>query len=63
MPDATNDDLMDPMNYSGVRPVARGPFTNWFEKERLDAMDAHKKASGEDANLNGVYFTVEEVTY
>jgi hypothetical protein len=62
MPEATSDDA-DPMSYSGMRYVANGPFTNWAEKERLDALDAHRKAMGEGANLNGVYFTADKFEY
>ena len=62
LPDATSDKA-DPMAYSGYRYAADGPFTNWAEKERLDALDAHRKAMGENANLNGVYFTAEKFTY
>jgi hypothetical protein len=63
MPDATNDELSDPNSYSGQRPVAKGPFTNWYEKERLDAQEAYRKSLGENANMNGVYFTVEKFEY
>ncbi|WP_347975657.1 hypothetical protein [Microbacterium sp. ProA8] len=62
MPEATSD-AADPMKYSGMRYVANGPFTNWAEKERLDALDAHRKAMGEGANLNGVYFTADKFEY
>jgi hypothetical protein len=62
MPEATSDDA-DPMSYSGMRYIANGPFTNWAEKERLDALDAHRKAMGEGANLNGVYFTADKFEY
>jgi len=46
-----------------VRFLAHGPFTNWAEKSRLDAEDAYKKQSGDDVNLNGMFWTVEEKTY
>ncbi len=36
---------------------------NWAQKTKLDALEAHKKQVGEDANLNGVYFTAERVDY
>jgi hypothetical protein len=62
MPDATSDDA-DPMKYSGYRYKADGPFTNWAEKERLDALDAYRKQMGENANLNGVYFTADRFDY
>lgn len=61
MPEATSDDA-DPNNYdSGYRYKPEGPFTNWAEKTRLDALDAYRKAMKEDANLNGVYFTVDKL--
>lgn len=62
MPDATSD-AADPMSYSGMRYVAKGPFTNWAEKEKQDALEALRKKSGEKANLNGMYFTVERFEY
>jgi len=46
-----------------VRFLAQGPFTNWAEKSRLDAEDAYKKLAGDDVNLNGMFWTVEEKTY
>jgi hypothetical protein len=45
------------------RWVTEGPFTNQAEKMRLDAIEAHRKAQGKDANLNGVYFTVKRDDY
>ena len=62
LPDATSPNA-DPTAYSGYRYVRRGPFTNWSEKERLDGLDAHAKSLGENANMNGVYFTVERLDY
>jgi len=62
LPDATSE-AADPMAYSGYRYAADGPFTNWAERERLDALDAHRKAMGENANLNGVYFTTKKFEY
>jgi hypothetical protein len=62
MPEATSEDA-DPNAYSGYRYKANGPFTNWAEKERLDALDAHRKQMGERANLNGVYFTADKFEY
>lgn len=62
LPEATSKEA-DPNSYSGWRPVARGPFTNEFEKARLDAMDQFKQEAGEKANLNGMYWTVERVDY
>ena len=60
MPDATSDGA-DPNNYDvPYRYVTKGPFTNWAEKDRLDAIDAFKKAAGENANLNGMYWAVEK---
>lgn len=63
LPEAT-DAGGDPLDYtSGFGWVSRGPFTNWWEKTRLDAFDRFQKEQGEKANLNGVYFTAEMVTY
>lgn len=62
MPDATSEEA-DPMNYSGWRYLPTGPFTNQAEKVRLDALEAHHKALGDDGNLNGVYFGVERMDY
>lgn len=60
LPDATSDGA-DPNNYDvPYRYVTKGPFTNWAEKDRLDAIDAFKKAAGENANLNGMYWAVEK---
>ena len=62
LPEATSE-AADPMAYSGFRYAANGPFTNWAEKARLDELDAHRKALGDGANLNGVYFTAEKFEY
>ena len=60
MPDATAEGA-DPNEYdTRYRYVPSGPFTNWAEKTRRDAEDAHRKALGENANMNGLYFTVEK---
>lgn len=58
MSEATSPEA-DPNNYdSSLRYVAHGPFTNWAEKTKQDAIDAYKKAAGEKPNLNGMYWTV-----
>lgn len=60
---STNPDA-DPNNYeSSLRYVAHGPFTDWAEKARLDKIDAYRKSfpEGTDVNMNGMFFTVEEV--
>ena len=63
LPDAT-DPAASPTEYgSGYRYVHEGPFTNWAEKERLDAMDAYREEAGKDANLNGKYFTVKRIDF
>ena len=36
---------------------------NWAEKARLDALEEHRRALGDGANLNGVYFTAEKFEY
>lgn len=59
LPEATSDTIGDPMSYSGVRFVPSGPHTNWAAKAAKDAEDEYRKSLGENANLNGVYFTVE----
>lgn len=59
MPDATSE-RADP-NYYGedaIRPRV-SMHTNWWEKQRLDEQEAWKKSAGENANLNGMYWTVE----
>jgi len=56
----------NPTNYDSpeiVRFIARGPFTNWADKSRLDAEDAFRKEQGDNANLNGLFWTVEKKTY
>jgi len=45
-----------------VRFFPKGPFVNFAEKARLDAEDAYKKA-GEDVNMNGLFWTVEEKSF
>ena len=45
------------------RYVPDGPHVNAAEKARLDAVDAHRKSMGDNANLNGVYFTVRKDEY
>lgn len=63
LPDATSDGA-DPTEYtSGYRYVAHGPFTNWAEKMRLDAIDQYKKEAGEHPNLNGLYWTTERIEF
>lgn len=52
----------DPNDYDNpLRYVAHGPFTNWAEKAKKDAIDAWKKAAGENENTNGHYWTVEKL--
>jgi hypothetical protein len=63
LPEATSDGA-DPNDYSsgfGYRPT--GPFTNWAEKMRLDALEAWKKEAGPKANANGLYFGVERYEF
>jgi len=42
--------------------MAKGPFTDWAEKAKLDAEDAYKAGFPEDhpPNMHGLYFTVEK---
>ncbi|MCU1441139.1 MAG: hypothetical protein JWP85_2136 [Rhodoglobus sp.] len=51
-------------NYYGpgwMRFGARGPFTDWAEKARLDAVDAYRAQFPKDAppNLNGMYWVID----
>lgn len=63
MPDATAPGA-NPNEYaSGYRYVVDGPHTNWAERARLDAIDQYKKQAGENANLNGMFWTVERLDY
>lgn len=55
----------DPNNYkSPLRYVAHGPFTDWAAKAEQDKADAYRASFPEDSppNMNGMYFTVEEIT-
>jgi hypothetical protein len=61
LPDALKPGA-DPNSYTGVHYLADGPHTNQAEKAERDALDAYKK-SGENVNLNGVFFTVKEHDY
>lgn len=62
--EATSD-FADPTYYGegSIRYITHGPFTNHAEKAFRDAQDAYKKDAGENANLNGMYWTVEKKTY
>lgn len=54
----------DPNDYNNpLRYVAHGPFTDWAEKARLDKIDAYRRSfpEGTDVNMNGMFFTVEEI--
>lgn len=63
LPEATSDEA-SPTNYdSGWGVRVTGPFTNYFERARLDTIKAYEKAAGKDANLNGMYWAVERVDY
>lgn len=58
----STSDAAHPNNYdSPLRYVAHGPFTDWAEKAKQDRIAAYKAEAGKDANLNGLYFTVEEI--
>lgn len=55
----------DPNNYaSPLRYVARGPFTDYAKKAEDDAIDAYRAQFSDDQkpNMNGMYWTVEEIT-
>jgi hypothetical protein len=36
--------------------LADGPLVNWQQKAIEDAREAHRKAAGDDANLNGLFW-------
>ena len=63
LPEATAPGGAPDVYESGYRYIGKGPFTNWHQKAKLDAFEAHKKEAGENANLNGVYFTAERIDY
>jgi hypothetical protein len=48
---------------SPLRYVGHGPFTDWAQKAQLDKADEYRAGFPKDAavNLNGMYFTVEEI--
>lgn len=46
-----------------VRFVPSEPHVNQAEKARLDKIEAVRKSMGKDANLNGLYVTVERQEY
>lgn len=53
-------------NYYGdgsIRYFANGPFTNHAVKAHMDAKASYESQAGENANLNGMYWTVEKKTY
>ena len=53
----------NPNNYEGGYRYVVEPFvTDWVEKARLDAAEAHRKEQGENANMNGLIFPVRKVT-
>ena len=54
----------DPMNYeSPLRYVGHGPFWDWAKKAEMDRVDAYRAEfpEGTNPNMNGAYFTVEEI--
>lgn len=60
---ATSSDA-DPTNYkSPLRYVGHGPFWDYAKKAELDRIDAYKAEFPKDTppNMNGAYFTVEEI--
>jgi hypothetical protein len=62
LPDATSEEA-DPNSYSGFRFVASSEKTNWAVKAERDRIDEIRKAKGDDANMNGVFVSVECVDY
>lgn len=63
LPDATAPGGAPDAYQSGYRYIGKGPFTNWHQKAKLDALEAHKAEVGEKANLNGIYFTAERLDF
>lgn len=54
----------DPTNYeSPLRYAGHGPFWDWAKKAELDKADAYRAEFPKDSppNMNGAYFTVEEI--
>jgi hypothetical protein len=42
-----------------VKFIAKGPFTDYEVKARLDAVDAYRKAAGDNPNMNGMFWTMD----
>ena len=61
LPDATSD-RADPTYYGEdrLRWTVRGPFTNEVERLAKEAEDAYRKDAGKDANMHGMFWTVDE---
>ena len=52
-------DVVTPWGETPARPaLADGPFVNWQQKAIEDARDAHRKAAGDDANMNGLFWAL-----
>jgi hypothetical protein len=50
-------DVVTPWGETPARPsLADGPLVNWQQKAIEDAREAHRKAAGPDANLNGLFW-------
>ena len=65
MHEATSEEA-NPTNYEGHwRYFGEGPFTDYAEKARLDAIDAYKRQFSKDdpPNMNGLIFTVSKRPY
>ena len=62
LPDATSE-RADPTYYEddAIRYVPVGPFTNQAEKAAKDAEAAYRKAAGENENMHGMFWTVDQV--
>jgi hypothetical protein len=58
-PEANPNEYASPLRY-----VGHGPFTDWAKKAELDRADEYRAGFAKDAtpNLNGMYYTVEEIT-
>jgi hypothetical protein len=64
--DEAMSDEADPTNYEGHwRYAGIGPFTDWAEKAKADAIDAYKAAFPKESppNMNGLVFRVVKKPY
>ena len=65
MPDATSE-RANPEEYDVPNPIryrATGPKVNYAKKAIEDAEEAYRKKAGENANLNGMFWTLDTDEY